>query len=85
MLVVASELYLQSTAPGHSLVCVQGGAQLFAEEFADSLFEGGDSGGAAHNLHCIDVFLFQLWTQDAGETREKQSRRVKSHLRFPTL
>lgn len=67
MLVITGELYLQSTASGHGLICVQGGAQLFAKEFADSLFDGGDSGGTADNLHCIDIFLFQLWIQEAGD------------------
>lgn len=55
------EPYLQSAASGHGLVRVQRGAQLLAEEFADSLFDGRDSGGPAHNLQRIDVFLLQLW------------------------
>lgn len=63
---MTGELYLQSAASSHGLVCVQGGAQLLAEEFADSLFDCGHSGGAAHDLHCIDVFLFQLWIQEVG-------------------
>lgn len=58
---------LQCTASGHSLVCIQGSAQLFAKELADSLFDGGNSGGTADNLHCIDVLLFQLWIQEAGD------------------
>lgn len=58
VLVIPGDLYLQSTASSHGLVCVQGGAQLFAEEFADSLFNCGDSGGTSHNLHCIDIFFF---------------------------
>lgn len=65
--IMTGELYLQSAASGNSLVCVQGGAQLFAEELADSLLDGGDSGGTAHDLHCINVFLFQLWIQEAGD------------------
>ena len=63
-LVVTGELHLQSAASGHSLVCIQGGAQLFAEELADTFFNGGDSGGRTHNLHCIDILLFQLWVQE---------------------
>lgn len=69
-LVVTGELHLQSAASGHSLVCIQGGAQLFAEELADSLFNGGDSGGRTHNLHCIDILLFQLWMQEDGDERD---------------
>lgn len=57
---MTGELYLQGTASGHGLICVQSGAQLFAEDFADSLFDGRDSGGPADDLHCIDIFLFQL-------------------------
>lgn len=75
VLVMTGELYLQSTASGHGLVRIQGGAQLFAEEFADSLFDAGDSGGTANNLHCIDILLFQLWMQEA---RTIQNRLVKS-------
>lgn len=58
-----SEPYLQSTTPGHRLICIEGGAQLFAKEFADPLLDSWNSGGSAHNLHGIEVFLFQLWKQ----------------------
>ncbi len=67
-------LYLQSAASGHSLVRIQGGAQLFAKEFADSLLDAGDSGSTAHYLHCVDILLFQLWIQEA---RTIENRLVK--------
>lgn len=64
---MTGELYLQSTASGHGLVCVQSGAQLFAEDFANSFFDSRDSGGSSDNLHCIDIFFFKLWIQEAGD------------------
>lgn len=70
--VMTGQLYLQSTASGHGLICVQGGAQLFAEEFADSLFDGGDSGGTANNLHCIDIFFLQFWIQKGAGKNDGQ-------------
>lgn len=80
--VATGELYLQSTASGHGLIGIQGGAQLFAEEFADSLFQRGDSGGAAHDLNCIDVLLLHLWIQEAGDkddTKQVCLSLFKSH------
>lgn len=52
--------YLQCAASGHGLVCIQSGAQLFAKEFANSLFNGRDSGGTTDYLNCVDIFFFQL-------------------------
>lgn len=84
VLVAEGDLYLQSTASGHGLVRVQGGAQLFAEEFADSLLDGRDSGGTTDDLHCVDVFLFQLWIQEAGDTCHAKQRLLKFR-QFPKL
>lgn len=67
MLVMTGELYLQCTASSYGLIRIQGGAQLLAKEFADSLFDGRDSGGTPDDLHCIDIFLLQLWIQEAGD------------------
>lgn len=75
---MTGELYLQGAASCHSFIRIQGGAELFAKEFADSLFDGGDSGGTANNLHCIDIFFFQLWIQEAGDKNYAQQL-VKSY------
>lgn len=60
-------LYLECAASGHGFICIQSGAQLFAEELADSLFDGGDSGGPTHNLYSIDIFFLQLWIKGRGD------------------
>lgn len=60
---MTSDPYLQGAASGHGLVCIQSGAQLFAKEFGNSLFNSRDSGGTADYLNCIDILFFQLWRQ----------------------
>ena len=55
------EMYLQGTTSGNCLICIQSGAQLLPKELADSLLDRWDPGSAAHHLHCIDVFLLQLY------------------------
>lgn len=54
------ERHLKCTASGDSFVCVERGADVFAEELADSLFDGGASRRASHYLYCIDVVPAQL-------------------------
>ena len=55
------EMYLQGTAPGDRLICIQCGAQLLPKELADPLLDRRDPGSPAHHLHRIDVFLLQLY------------------------
>lgn len=54
------ESHLKCTASSDSFVCIEGGADVFAEEPADSLFDRWDSCGSSNYLHCIDVIPAQF-------------------------
>ena len=54
------ESHLKCTASGDSFVCVERGADVFAEELADSLFDGRASRRTSDYLYCIDVIPAQL-------------------------
>lgn len=54
------EWHLKSTASSNSFVCIESGADIFAEKPADSLFDSRDSHGSSNNLHRINVIPAQL-------------------------
>lgn len=52
--------HLQRTASGHSFIRIEGGADVFAEEPADSLLDSWHSRGPADDLHGVDVVPTQF-------------------------
>lgn len=52
--------HLKGTASSNSFVCIEGGADVFAEKPADSLFDRRGSRGSSDYLHSIDVIPAQL-------------------------
>ena len=58
--VLEENLYLKCTASSDSFVCVQCGADVFAEEFGDPLFNSWHSRSSSNYLHCIDIIPAQF-------------------------
>lgn len=52
--------HLKGTASSDGFICIEGGADVFAEKPADSFFDSWDSCGSSDYLHCIDVIPAQL-------------------------
>ncbi len=52
--------HLKCAASGDRFVCIERGADVFAEKLADSLFDRWDSRGSSNNLHSVDVITAQL-------------------------
>lgn len=51
---------LKCTASCYSFVCIECGADVFAEELGDPLFDSWDPCGSSNYLHCTDIIPTQL-------------------------
>lgn len=55
-----SDNHLKCTTSSDSFICIEGGADVFAEKPADSLFDSWDSCRSSNYLHSVDVIAAQL-------------------------
>lgn len=54
------ESHLKCTASSDSFICIERGADVFAEKLGDSLFDSWASCGSSNYLHSIDIIPAQL-------------------------
>lgn len=77
-LVSGNEPYLECTASGDRFVCIERGADVFAEKLCDPLFDRWDSCGSSNYLHSVDIIPTQLCspnTQDGVDSYSTQYQR----------
>lgn len=55
-----SDNHLKCTTSSDGFICIEGGADVFAEKPADSLFDCWSSCRSSNYLHSVDIITAQL-------------------------
>lgn len=68
---LGSDNHLKGTASSDGFICIEGGADVFAEKPADSLFDSWNSCRSSNYLYSVDVIAAQLCKKKTQQNMQK--------------